>query len=181
MGATPQCRTGRRAKGQAENERRKWGDRPREGHAVQCVTVCTPVLLATILPSETDGKQSLRQRATGAPLMPPFHQHHLFGGSTAFRESVRLRLIVYLVLRNTKNCYLHLLTAVLTGSSSEKNISAVDVFAVPSAPTISTAFRCLCNIRSRNRARVESIVGTRRLEKSSTSVFGYSHRGGRHL
>lgn len=60
-------------------------------------------------------------------------------------------------------------------------MSAVEVLAVPSAPTISTAFRCLCSIRSRNRARVESIVGTRRFEKSSTSVLGYSQRGGRHL
>ena len=75
----------------------------------------------------------------------------------------------------------HLLTAVLTGSSSVKNMSAVDVLAVPSAPTMSTAFLCLCSIRSKNRARVESIVGTSKLEKSSTSVEGYSHRGGRHL
>lgn len=73
------------------------------------------------------------------------------------------------------------MTAVLTGSSSEKNISAVDVFAVPSAPTISTAFRCLCSIRSRNSARVESMVGTSKFEKSRISVFGYSHTGGRHL
>lgn len=75
----------------------------------------------------------------------------------------------------------HLLTAVLTGSSSEKNISAVEVLAVPSAPTMSTAFRCLCSIRRRNSARVESIVGTKRLEKSRTSVLGYTHKGGRHL
>lgn len=81
-----------------------------------------------------------------------------------------INILSYGKFPRRKKRAVYLLTAVLTGSSSVKNIRAVDVFAVPSAPTMSTAFRCLCNIRRRKRARVESIVGTSKFEKSSTSV-----------
>ena len=63
--------------------------------------------------------------------------------------------------------------------TSARNMSAIDVFAVPSEPTASTPMRCLWSWRTRKSARVESIVGTSRFEKSSLSPSGYFHVGGR--
>mmetsp|Transcript_8533 Transcript_8533/g.18077 ORF Transcript_8533/g.18077 Transcript_8533/m.18077 type:complete len:219 (+) Transcript_8533:2356-3012(+) len=70
------------------------------------------------------------------------------------------------------------LTSILAGSCSPRNMSAVEVFAVPAPPTISTGLRCLCSSPTTKSERVESIVGTRRFEKSSLSPLGYFHLGG---
>ena len=53
-----------------------------------------------------------------------------------------------------------------------KNMRFVDVLAVPSAPTTKTAFFCLCKFCNKKLARVESMVGTNRFEKSSFSDCG---------
>lgn len=76
-------------------------------------------------------------------------------------------------------------TACLSAPSVRRNMSAVEVLAVPSAPTRSTGLRRLCSFCRRKPARVESMVGTRRLEKSSRSGAegragaGYVQAGGR--
>ena len=57
---------------------------------------------------------------------------------------------------------------------------AVEVFAVPGPPSSSTDFFTLCSASMRKRARVESMVGTSKLEKSSLSPPGYRHTGGAH-
>mmetsp|Transcript_53887 Transcript_53887/g.129837 ORF Transcript_53887/g.129837 Transcript_53887/m.129837 type:complete len:284 (-) Transcript_53887:1100-1951(-) len=66
-----------------------------------------------------------------------------------------------------------------SGSNVRKNISATDVLAVPAPPIIRTGSFWTCRASRRKIARVESMVGTSRLEKSRTSVSGYSQASGR--